>query len=148
MPASSMKIPLSRPAVFFMVAMLAACDPSPGDVREWTAADHDQPGTAQSNAAAPRPKGVADRSSNEIDLVELAWQRNCTPCHGLRGLGDGPQGPMLRAPDLTRSDWIEKVSDQEMLDTIRKGRNKMPAFDLPEQVLKGLVLRIRENRQR
>lgn len=55
---------------------------------------------------------------------------------------------MFRAPDLTRADWQARVSDQEILETIRKGRNKMPAFDLPEAVLKGLVQRIRANRQR
>jgi mono/diheme cytochrome c family protein len=149
MPASSMKIPLSRPAVFFMVGMLAACDSAPGDVREWTAADHEQPDSPQNNVVAPRPRGsAADRGSGDLDLVELAWQRNCTPCHGPRGRGDGPQGPMLRAPDLTRPEWLDKANDQEMLETIRKGRNKMPAFDLPEQVLKGLVLRIRASRQR
>ena len=55
---------------------------------------------------------------------------------------------MLRAPDLTRGEWQDKVSDQEMFETIKKGRNKMPAFDLPEAVLKGLVQRIRTNRRR
>ena len=55
---------------------------------------------------------------------------------------------MFRAPDLTRADWQARVSDQEILETIRKGRNKMPAFDLPEPVLKGLVQRIRASRQR
>jgi len=55
---------------------------------------------------------------------------------------------MVRAPDLTRGDWQDKVTDQEMLETIRKGRNKMPKFDLPESVLKGLVQRIRSSRQR
>jgi cytochrome c oxidase cbb3-type subunit 3 len=30
-----------------------------------------------------------------------------------------------------------------MIETVRKGRNKMPAFDLPQPVLDGLVKRIR-----
>ena len=55
---------------------------------------------------------------------------------------------MLRAPDLTRGEWLDKVTDQEMLETIKKGRNKMPGFDLPESVIKGLVARIRANRRR
>ena len=143
-----MKIPSYRTAVFILVVALAGCDSAPGDVREWTAADHDQPATGQNNAAAPRPKGSARAGSSDIDLVEIAWERNCTPCHGQRGRGDGPQGPMLRAPDLTRVDWQEKTSDQEMLQVIRNGRNKMPRFDLPDQVLAGLVQRIRANRQR
>jgi hypothetical protein len=55
---------------------------------------------------------------------------------------------MLRVPDLTRADWQQRVTDQEIAETIRKGRNKMPAFDLPAPVLDGLVKRIRANRAR
>ena len=54
---------------------------------------------------------------------------------------------MLRAPDLTRSEWQAQVTDAQITETIRKGRNKMPAFAaLPEQVVVGLVARIRKNR--
>jgi mono/diheme cytochrome c family protein len=142
-----MKIPPFRSAVLPMVIALAACDPAPSDVREWTAADHDQPASVQS-AAAPLPRASARAGGGDLDLSEIAWERNCAVCHGRTGRGDGPQGPMMRAPDLTRADWQEKVSDQDIVETIRKGRNKMPAFDLPEQALKGLVQRIRANRQR
>ena len=50
---------------------------------------------------------------------------------------------MVRAPDLSRPDWQEKVSDDEIATTIRNGKNKMPKFDLPDQVVAGLVQRIR-----
>lgn len=53
---------------------------------------------------------------------------------------------MLRVPDLTRTEWLDRASDQEIAETIRKGRNKMPAFDLPPQVIDGLVKRIRAGR--
>jgi cytochrome c oxidase cbb3-type subunit 3 len=142
-----MKIPPYRRIVPLLAVVFAACDSAPADVREWTAADHDQPAAAQ-NAPGTRSKGSVRPDGGEIDLAELAWERNCTPCHGQRGRGDGPQGPMLRAPDLTRAEWQDKVGDQEVLEIIRKGRNRMPAFNLPEPVLKGLVQRIRENRQR
>jgi len=127
-PRSSFNIPrLCRIAALLALPSLAACDPAPSDVREWTPADHDQPAGAQ-NAPA-RPRGSArPAGSSDVDLVELAWDRACTPCHGPRGRGDGPQGPMLRAPDLTRSDWQDRVSDESMLETIRNGRNKMPKF--------------------
>jgi len=70
------------------------------------------------------------------------------PCHGERGRGDGPQGPMLRAPDLTRADWQSRVTDEDIVQTIRNGRNNMPKFDLPPAALDGLVKRIRANRAR
>lgn len=53
---------------------------------------------------------------------------------------------MLKSPDLTRADWQAKVTDAELAEVIRKGRNKMPAFDLPPKVIEGLVRRIRLNR--
>ncbi len=127
------------------VAFISACNPSPGEVREWTPADHDQPPRA-TNASPPGASARGDGSA-EAQLVEIAWQKHCLMCHGARGRGDGPQGPMMRAPDLTRAEWQERVTDQEILETIRKGRNRMPAFDLPPQILEGLVKRIRANRQ-
>lgn len=133
----------SRTLVALGLMAISACDPSSGsDVREWTPADHDQPTTS------PAPQVAARDSASDVELVELAWQKNCVQCHGPRGRGDGPQGPMLRVADLTRSEWQERVTDQEIAETIRKGRNKMPAFDLPAPVLDGLVKRIRASRAR
>lgn len=113
------------------------------EVREWTPRDHDQPAGAQ--PAPNRPKGTAPKSQDG-NLVEMAWARSCASCHGAQGRGDGPQGPMLKAPDLTRAAWQEKVTDEEIAQTIRKGRNAMPAFELPPNVVQGLVQRIRANR--
>ncbi len=143
-----MKILPCQRVIPLLALVLAACDPAPGEVREWSAADHDQPASA-SSAQQPRARGSARPAGGELDLAEVAWTQNCAMCHGPRGRGDGPQGPMMRAPDLTRAEWQDKASDADMLETIRKGRNRMPAFShLPEPVLKGLVQRIRANRQR
>lgn len=120
--------------------------PSHGpQVREWTPADHDQPAGAQAAPTARRqapPKATADT----VNLVELAWAKNCATCHGKAGRGDGPQGPMVKAPDLTRAGWQSSVTDEEIVRTIRQGRNSMPPFDLPPAVLQGLAQRIRANR--
>jgi cytochrome c oxidase cbb3-type subunit 3 len=113
------------------------------DVREWTPGDHDQPaGTPQGQGPRQKPSPQQD----DGNLVDIAWSRNCAPCHGARGAGDGPQGAMMRAPDLTRADWQDKVTDDEIAQVIKNGRNKMPKFDLPPAVLEGLVRRIRANR--
>ncbi|AUX32600.1 MULTISPECIES: cytochrome c [Sorangium] len=124
---------------------LFGCDPGPGDVREWTPADHDPPSPNEGQGGKVAARPVA---SNETDpgLIELAWQRNCSTCHGRAGRGDGPQGPMVRAPDLTDTAWQERVTDAQIAEVIRKGKNKMPAFDLPQQVIDGLVKRIRTSR--
>ena len=92
---------------------------------------------------APGPK------RNDIpQLVELAWRQQCTQCHGAVGKGDGQMGAMLQASDLTREEWQAKVSDAEIAAVIKNGRNKMPKFDVPDPVIRGLVERIRGLRGR
>ncbi len=133
------------------VTLLAGCDRAPGDVRDWTAADHDQPPEADQ---APQPgrggragQNQAQAPGPDPDLIDIAWQRNCLDCHGRMGRGDGPKGMGVRAPDLTRAEWQSQVTDQQITETIRKGRGKMPAFPrLPAQVVDGLVKRIRGTR--
>jgi hypothetical protein len=57
-------------------------------------------------------------------------------------------GPMLQAPDLTRDDLQSSMTDAEMAALIKHGRDKMPAFNLPDPVILGLVARIRQIRTR
>lgn len=136
-----------RGLVVLAAVGLAGCNAPPSDLREWRADDHDQPDrpTAQTSARAPN---AASPDSADKDLVELSWQRSCIRCHGPSGRGDGPEGPMVRAPDLTRGEWQDAVTDEQIAAVIRGGRNKMPSFDLPDTVVKGLVARIRARRAR
>lgn len=138
-------------------AAMAGCDraPMPGDVKEWTPADHDrtdekaraQQGQAPAQNGSARPSG----SGGGDDLgavVDLTWRQNCQPCHGPTGHGDGPNGPLVKAPDLTQEALQAKVSDEEMASTIKNGKNLMPKFDLSGRVVAGLVARIRASRGR
>jgi len=47
---------------------------------------------------------------------------HCAGCHGQNGISDMPQ-----APNLARYEIFTKA-DQALIDTIRSGRNMMPAF--------------------
>jgi cytochrome c oxidase cbb3-type subunit 3 len=53
---------------------------------------------------------------------------------------------MILAPDLTRAAWQAKATDADIAAVIQSGRNKMPRFDLPDVVVRGLVARIRSLR--
>ena len=53
---------------------------------------------------------------------------------------------MLKAPDLTRADWQDRVKDSDIASTITNGKNQMPKFDLSPTVVTALVKRIRKNR--
>jgi cytochrome c oxidase cbb3-type subunit 3 len=128
-------------ALVLGAASLTACDRAPSDVREWTAADHAPP-----EQPAP-PPGAKPQGDDTAQLAELAWQQSCVLCHGPAGRGDGPQGPMVHAADLSSADWQARVTDAEIRETIVKGRNQMPAFGgLPPAVLDGLVKKIRSLR--
>lgn len=139
---------LASAALAGVTACATACDraPSPNGLREWTAADHGRddvpPGAeaAQAQAAKASPATGADRFAAVVDAT---WANQCALCHGTEGRGDGPQGPMFRAPDLTRADWQASVTDDAIAETITTGRGRMPKFDLPPEVTEGLVRRIR-----
>jgi len=128
------------------LTLLAACNRHPADLREWKVDDHDRGEEQQKGRAAPPPRVAPQGSANPdptATLVEVTWRNQCASCHGMAGRGDGPQGPMVHASDLTRADWQSSVSDEQIVATIQNGKNRMPKFDFPAQVLTGLVARIR-----
>lgn len=131
-----------------IVLILVACESPPAaDVLpEWTPADHrsadDDKGVPQTN------RGPQQKGSETAELVDLAWRQQCTQCHGIMGKGDGPTGPMVRAPDLTKTEWQAKTNDADIAAVIKTGRNKMPRFDLPDDVVAGLVAHVRQLRGR
>lgn len=119
--------------------LLGGCDREP--VRPWSAADHDQPASAPSSAIPQRRAGVDD-------AVALAWQKQCASCHGVEGRGDGPSGPENGAPDMTQPAWQASLTDEQMVESITKGKGKMPRFDMPPVVANALVRYIRQRKAR
>jgi mono/diheme cytochrome c family protein len=141
-----------------LFALLAGCEraPSASGLKEWAPTDHDraeEQGRIQSGQQAPpEPRGEGGANANAggvgSKLIEIAWQQNCAVCHGPIGHGDGPNGPMVKASDLTREDWQAKVTDDDIAALVKEGKGKMPKFDLPEPVLRGIIARIRASRGR
>lgn len=135
---------LSRVYILSAFALVGlGCDraPSAEGLKDWTPADHD----GEKKAPNTGPKGDAGGAP---PLVELTWRNQCQSCHGPAGHGDGPQGAMVKAQDLSREEWQSKISDAEIVASITKGKGKMPKFDLPDEVVKGLVVRVRSFRGR
>lgn len=126
-----------------LASAAVGCDraPSPSGLREWTAADHERDEVPQ--AAQAKQGSPATGADRFAAVVDATWANQCALCHGAEGHGDGPQGPMFRAPDLTRADWQASVTDDAIAQTITTGRGRMPKFDLPPEVTEGLVRRIR-----
>lgn len=125
-----------------LVAAAAACDraPSPAGLQDWTSADHD----GEKAQPAPNGKqGARGDAGGTPALVEITWRNQCASCHGMGGKGDGPQGPMFKPPDLTQS----KSDDEALYATIKNGKGRMPKFDLPDDVARGLAARVKSLRE-
>lgn len=134
-----------RPATILIFAgiLFAGCDRPPGtSLREWTPDDHDRAEEERGAQRGPRGSTKDDPTA----LVEMTWQARCTRCHGPYGRGDGPDGPKLKARDLTNAGWQSKVTDAELAAIIRDGKGEMPKFDGPPALVEGLVARIRATR--
>ena len=125
--------------------LAAACGRAPPDLREWKADDHDRSeDNMKGRAAPPRTAASAAAAANPtVTLVEVTWRNQCAPCHGPIGRGDEPQKQLVRTPDLTNAEWQGKVTDAQIARVIAVGKNRMPKFELPPDVLGGLVARIR-----
>jgi mono/diheme cytochrome c family protein len=132
-------LPLILSALVAVCAL--ACDRAPpaDGLKEWTAADHD----GEKKSANQGPKGDGGGAPA---LVEITWRAQCASCHGPGGHGDGPQGAMFKASDLSRAEWQDKIKDDEIAGVIVNGKGRMPKFELPPEVVKGLVVRVRSFR--
>jgi cytochrome c6 len=53
---------------------------------------------------------------------------NCIGCHGKNADGNTPAGRAWHVPDL-HSPQVQTLSDQQLLDIIRNGKGKMPAWN-------------------
>ena len=123
-----------------------ACDEPAADLAEWTVADHThqtEKTQRQQRRQATTKAPTYSQPSKRNMLVEVTWMKQCSNCHGKRGKGDGPQSPMVKAKDLTLADWQSSVTDEQILAVIKQGKGKMPAFNLPDNVLADMVAHVR-----
>jgi cytochrome c oxidase cbb3-type subunit 3 len=128
---------------FSFAASLFACNSAPADLRPWKVSDHDHTANPNADQVQVTDAGSAESNHGLDDVTIVAWQQNCTNCHGPLGRGDGPQGQLVHAADLSRPDWQASVTDETIAATIREGRGRMPSFNLPEATVARLVALIR-----
>jgi len=126
-----------------LATSLFACNSAPADLRVWKASDHDHTANPNADQVQVTDAGAPTPNHGLDDVTIVAWQQNCVTCHGSLGRGDGPQGQLVHAADLSRPDWQAAVSDEAIAATIRDGRGRMPAFNLPDATVKRLVALVR-----
>ena len=138
-----MPVRISQIASLSLAAFAFACNSTPADLRPWKASDHDHTVNPNQDQVQVTDAGSEAANHGLDDITIVAWQQNCTTCHGALGRGDGPQGQLLHASDLSRPDWQASVTDEAIAATIRQGRGRMPSFNLPDATIARLVSLIR-----
>lgn len=73
------------------------------------------------------------------------YDQQCAVCHGNDGKAQTVQGKKMHARDFTNSGWQARTSDDRIIKTITKGKEKMPAFGqkLSADEIKSLVQVVR-----
>jgi cytochrome c oxidase cbb3-type subunit 3 len=124
-----------------------ACNERPNDLREWKPSDHaqeDNPSAAAQQNQVDPTKEAANTIPGLEDVTIVAWQQNCTQCHGQLGRGDGPRGPMLKATNLSDPEWQKAHTDEQIATVIKLGKGLMPSFQqLPDVTIAKLVMLVR-----
>ncbi len=134
---------VSRSVVLVVaLASMGACRSKA--TREWRPEDHD-PGGA--------PSATATASAGESDPLAAAralFAAQCASCHGTEGHGDGPMAAMFRPADLGDPALQSARSDEELANSILRGRGRMPGFaaQLRPEAAPMLVRLIRSWRRR
>lgn len=123
--------------------LVFACNDAPTDLRPWRATDHDHTENPNADQVQVTDAGASEPGHGLDDVTIAAWKQNCTSCHGPIGRGDGPQGPMVHAADLSRAEWQASVTDEQIAATIRQGKGRMPGFALPDATVQRLVALVR-----
>jgi mono/diheme cytochrome c family protein len=122
-----------------------ACNERPSDLREWRPSDHDHTANPGSNQVQVDPNDAGAPAAPGLeDVTIVAWQQNCTQCHGELGRGDGARGPMLKATNLSDAAWQNARSDEQIAAAIKLGKGLMPSFSqLPDVTIAKLVKLVR-----
>lgn len=73
------------------------------------------------------------------------WEAYCSVCHGPDGKSQTEEGQKKKARNLADARWLATVSDARLEGSIRRGRDRMPAFGkkLSDEQVKALVAEVR-----
>jgi mono/diheme cytochrome c family protein len=86
------------------------------------------PDSQAAPAAAWQQKKPAAPAISPADDGRLVFVANCTGCHGKNADGDTPAGRVWHAANL-HSPQVQSQADAQLLEVIRGGKGKMPAWE-------------------
>jgi len=82
--------------------------------------------------------------ANDYEKGKAIYKNKCQFCHGMLGDGKGPASePLLEHPeDFTDSVFWKDDVDKKIDETIKKGKEMMPAFVLEPDQIKAITVYI------
>jgi mono/diheme cytochrome c family protein len=85
-----------------------------------------------------------DSKGNDYEKGKAIYKNKCQFCHGIMGDGKGPASePLLGHPeDFTDSKFWKDDVPKKIEETISKGKQMMPAFDLDPGQIKAITVYI------
>jgi len=85
-----------------------------------------------------------DSSGKDYEKGKAIYKNECQFCHGIMGDGKGPASkPLLGHPeDFTDLKFWKDDVPKKIDETIRKGKQMMPAFDLDPGQIKAITVYI------
>ena len=92
-------------------------------------------GKWEAPAEAKKVKNPVAKSAAVLAQAKKIFETNCVPCHGPKGLGDGPAAAALPVkPANWTSPATQSETDGELFWKITNGRGPMPPWKhLPEK---------------
>ena len=83
----------------------------------------------------------ATTSTSASQHPSATFVEYCAKCHGEDGKGQTPKGKQLMARDFTDAEWQSAKSDADLVKTVTKGGEDMPAFGkkLSKEQIESLV---------
>jgi mono/diheme cytochrome c family protein len=79
--------------------------------------------------------------ADEYNRGKSIYEDKCQICHGIKGKGDGPASAAFkpRPTDFTNPNFWQGDVNKNIVDTIRKGRRPMPAFQMSDDEIKAVT---------
>lgn len=77
--------------------------------------------------ASEKLQNPVDATMDSVWRGQRLYNANCVPCHGRKGDGKGPVGPLVAAPNLT-DDFYKKRTDGRIYAVLQNGGAAMPRY--------------------
>jgi mono/diheme cytochrome c family protein len=84
---------------------------------------------------------VTSLAGEKQEHPSALFKEYCAKCHGEEGTAKTPKGKQLMARDFTDAEWQSAKSDADLIKTVTKGGEDMPAFGkkLTQEQIESLV---------